>query len=138
MPDLNQLTVIVAFLVTLSIASERLVAIVKGIFTSLNEATSDPQKEGWRCSALQLLAVTAGILTAILARDYFPPGLSKPTSLWSYVGLGLLASGGSAFWNSILEYLLAIKDIKKYRARAALRADEAEGIQPPVLEANAP
>jgi len=26
--------------------------------------------------------------------------------------LGLLASGGSGFWNSILSYLLKVKDIK--------------------------
>ena len=36
MPNVNQLAVIVGFPVTLSVASERLVAIVKGLFKGLN------------------------------------------------------------------------------------------------------
>jgi hypothetical protein len=34
-------------------------------------------------------------------------------SILPVIGLGLLASAGSPFWNSILEYLLKIRDLKK-------------------------
>lgn len=138
MPDLTQLTVIVGFLVTLSVASERLVAIFKGLFKSLNEPNSDPRLEGWRQAALQFLAVVAGMITAWLARDYFPQPVFRPNSFWSYLGLGLLASGGSGFWNAILSYLLAVKDLKKLAARAALRAEQEEEAQPLVLQVEAP
>ena len=32
------------------------------------------------------------------------------------LAVGILASGGSGFWNSIQSYLLAIKEIKKQKA----------------------
>ena len=34
------------------------------------------------------------------------------------IGLGLLASGGSGFWNSIQEYLIAVKKIRKQETPA--------------------
>ena len=63
-----------------------------------------------------MLAVASGIVTALLARDYVPAQLSIPSRGWSIIGLGLLASGGSGFWNSILTYLLKVKDAAKYDA----------------------
>jgi len=41
---------------------------------------------------------------------------------WSILGLGLLASGGSGFWNSVLTYVTKVKDIKTVEADAKKKA----------------
>lgn len=119
MPHLDQLNAIISLLVPLSLASERLVEIVKGIVPWLGLQKDDAIEEGRRNSALQLLAVAAGITTALLARDAIGPML--PTN-WNsgrgLLALGLLASGGSGLWNSVLTYVLKLKDIKKLEAEA--------------------
>jgi hypothetical protein len=119
--DATKLTAIVGVILALSIASERLVEIIKGFIPVLEKQDTDPKAEGRRRSYLQILAVFSGVLTAFLARDYIPLEIAKPTESWSILGLGLLASGGSGFWNSVLTYVTKAKDIKKAQADAAGR-----------------
>jgi hypothetical protein len=119
--DATKLAAIVGVILALSIASERLVEIIKGFIPGLNKQEPDPKAEGRRRSYLQILAVFSGVLTAFLARDYMPLEIAKPTESWSILGLGLLASGGSGFWNSVLTYVTKAKDIKKVEAEAAQR-----------------
>ncbi|MBV6504993.1 MAG: hypothetical protein ILNGONEN_00549 [Syntrophorhabdaceae bacterium] len=111
---MEALSTIVALLVTLSVASERLVEIIKGLLPFLSTETSDATKERVRHLMLQVLAIVAGIATALLARpvlqDVVPDGWNTIPGI---LALGLLASGGSGFWNSVLEYILKLKDIKK-------------------------
>jgi hypothetical protein len=113
--DTSTLYALVALLVALSVASERLVEIVKGLFPGLNQEIRDPQKEGWRRAALQALAVLAGIVTALLARPAIG-GVEGWDSVSGTLALGLLASGGSGFWNAMLTYVKNVKDIKKHDA----------------------
>jgi hypothetical protein len=110
---MDKLTAIVGFIVVLSIASERLVEIVKGFIPQLDRQKDNPIGEGIRRSLIQILAVISGIVTAFLAKDYLPPEIAQPSNNFSIFGLGLLASGGSGFWNSILSYLGQVNDIKK-------------------------
>jgi CDP-diglyceride synthetase len=72
--------------------------------------------EGRRRSLVQILAVASGVFTAFLASSYIPPEVAKPADFWSILGLGLLASGGSGLWNSVLTYLTKLKDVKKAQA----------------------
>ena len=121
--DGGKLAAIVSVLVALSVASERLVEIIKGLSTFLNQENSDKKKEGWRRAILQGLAVAAGIITALLAQPAIKsvvPGLSE--HLGGIVALGLLASGGSGFWNAVLTYVLNVKDIKKVEAEKQKRS----------------
>jgi len=108
------LVTVVALLVALSVASERLVEIVKGMIPSLNQENTDPTKEGWRKATLQFLGVGSGILSAILAG---PAVKETVGDAWNtmpvLLALGLLASGGSGFWNAILTYIKLVKDIKE-------------------------
>ena len=116
--DTTQLAAIVGLLIALSVASERLVEIVKGAIPPLNRENKDTRKEGWRRAVLQALAVVAGIVTAFLARPAIPAGVlpAEATGDWPIIALGLLASGGSGFWNSVLGYVGNVKDIKKLTA----------------------
>ena len=114
--DLTKLTALVSLIVALSIASERLVEIIKGFVPYLDQKKDDAKDEGRRRASLQIIAVTAAILTTYLARDYVPTELFNASQGLSIIGLGLLASGGSGFWNSILSYLLKVKDIATYEA----------------------
>lgn len=111
--DLTKLIVIVSLILSLSIASERLVEIIKGFFPSLDKARDDLAEEGRRRSYLQLLAVFSGIVTSYLARDFLPVEVAKVPEGLAVIGLGLLASGGSGLWNSVLSYLAQVKEIKK-------------------------
>lgn len=123
---MEKITVIVGLLLALSIASERLVEIIKGLSSWLDTQKPDNSKqERIRRAILQALAVGSGILTAFLAKDYIPKEIGDITSDWAILGLGLLASGGSGLWNSVLGYLSNVKDIKKIelketRKRAAV------------------
>lgn len=112
---LDVLYALVTLLVALSLASERLVEIVKGMSSFLNTENPDAGKERLRRLSLHLLAVAAGILTALLAGAAFPNAAQSQNidRFWGTLVLGLLASGGSSFWNSILTYLLKVKDIKE-------------------------
>jgi hypothetical protein len=111
-----KLTAIVSLILALSIASERLVEIIKGWIPVLDQPRTDPKEESRRGSCLQILAVFSGILTAYLARDYVPAEIAGSVQGGAWVGLGLLASGGSGFWNSVLTYVTKVKDIKTVQA----------------------
>jgi hypothetical protein len=119
---MDKLTAIVGVVLAMSVASERLVEITKGFVPALDKQSPDPKIEGRRRSCLQLLAVASGVLTAFLGREYVPTEVAEPAGHWSIVGLGLLASGGSGLWNSILTYLTKVKDLKKVEAEVARKA----------------
>jgi len=111
----------VAFLAAISVASERLVEIIKGLIPPLSKRQKDPGKESWRAVVIHIIAVLSGILMAFMAKPV-TKGI-VPTTLTNFPGLlvvGLLASGGSGFWNAILSYLLQVKNIKKSEALRGL------------------
>jgi hypothetical protein len=120
---------VVGVVAMLSVAAERLVEIIKGLVPWLNTARTAPDEEGQRRSALHILSVVCGVLTAWLAKDVMQPTLGGAVgaevirSVWFYLGLGVLASGGSSMWNSILTYLLSVKDLKRTEARNAAAID---------------
>jgi hypothetical protein len=115
----TKLTAIVTLILALSVASERLVEIIKGAFPKLDQRKTDEAQETRRRTFLQILAVGSGVLTAWLASVYLPAEIVTPTEPLKILGLGLLASGGSGFWNSILDYFTGLKDIKNAEAKKA-------------------
>ncbi len=76
--DTTKLTTVISLLIALSIASERLVDIIKGLIPWLNQPRLRPAEEGWRKAALQVLAVIAGVTTAWLASAAIPKGVGIP------------------------------------------------------------
>jgi len=105
---MEKLTIIVSPLIAVSIASERLVEIIKGFSPFLNKENVNEDHEDRRKSSLQILAVVSGIITSIIANSLMTDvidGLFKDIPLTlTILAIGLLASGGSGFWNSILTY----------------------------------
>lgn len=122
---------LVSLILALSIASERLVEIVKNLITPLNRKYDDPRKEGYRQAAVQLLAVASGLFTTYLAQKALPSQIAGLTDSTRIVALGLLASGGSSFWNSILTYLVSVKNIQGAKA-AAMKSINANNLIPTV------
>jgi hypothetical protein len=84
----------------------------------LSKRQEDPRKEGWRAAVLHIIAALSGILMAVLAKPV-TEGIvpSRLTIFPGILAVGLLASGGSGFWNAILSYFLQVKNIKKYEAQ---------------------
>lgn len=142
--EVSKLIGIITILITLSVATERLVEIVKGFMPGLNKENLEPGDEAKRKAKVSILAIICGIVTAFLAspilagifKNLFPDGSSckldtlfnlgtsgvcgfdlSPNGFFLVIALGLLASGGSSLWNSILEYLLKVKDLKESQAR---------------------
>lgn len=112
--ELSALSTVIAVLIVLSVASERLVEIIKGFIPALDKENDDPQKESRRKAYLHILAVVAGIATAFLAREALEASVPDAWNTTTGVlALGLLASGGSGFWNSILGYVNEVKKLKK-------------------------
>ncbi|MBL8699294.1 MAG: hypothetical protein JNK67_13030 [Alphaproteobacteria bacterium] len=103
----------VSLIAAVSIASERLVEIVKTLVGWLDRKNPNSDMERLRRLALTLLAMIAGIFTSWLASFVVTIGEPGKSYALSILGLGLLASGGSSFWNSVLTYVLKVKDIKK-------------------------
>jgi hypothetical protein len=111
--NLNNISSIVALLAALSVASERLVEIIKGMLPFLSQQSADPNAEGRRQTMLHILAVLSGMLTAWLASGTAAVQSVLPDSRLGWIVIGLLASGGSGFWNSILGYVNKAKEVKK-------------------------
>lgn len=110
--DLNNASSIVGILIALSVASERLVEITKGYMPSLSQARDDPAAEGRRKATVQFIAVAAGIITTFLVAPALPEN-TIPDNWLSKLAIGLIASGGSGFWNSIQGYVAQAKEVKK-------------------------
>ena len=139
--DIEQLSTLVALLAALSVAAERLVDIVKNWFPASlaeeqkdNEGKVDKKKEGLRKVKLQGLAIGASIITVILAWPAIAGSVpGAPSGGWwtsvpgvlTIVAVGILVSGGSGFWNKIVGYVGAVRDVKKEDAEKT----EAEQVQ---------
>lgn len=112
-------TSIIAILGAMSLSVERVVEIFKSLIPSLAQTNPDLQKEYWRRAALQFFAVGVGTVIAIVTQDLIQPLLPKIFRTEGFIGLpgcimlGLLASGGSGFWNQCLTIVEEIKKTKK-------------------------
>ena len=78
---------------------------------------------------VEAAALHAGTLES-RAADYIPAEVANPSKSWAVIGLGVLASGGSGLWNSVLTYVAKVKDIKK--AEADLKMSAAVQAKSPV------
>lgn len=107
----------------LSVATERLVEIVKGFVPALSVAKTDPKEEERRKALIHVLSTVCGVITAFLSFGALPSAIRDHPILQSdhitALALGILASGGSGLWNSLLGYTNQAKELKKQEAKVA-------------------
>jgi hypothetical protein len=128
---IDALNSIVSLLLSISLAAERLVTILKTFVPWLaieqtdDKGAVDLKKDKGRRLVVQLIAfVSCWVTSALLVDGGFNlNGVltigSGPGTIYIHVAVaGLLASGGSAFWASILGLLKALKDLRTYQAAA--------------------
>ena len=111
---LETLTAFVTVLLALSVASERLVELIKGLSGDLTGKKVDASVERKRQLQIHYLSLLTSAIVVWLAQDYIVATLKL--SNWNIAQAAtftILASGGSSMWNSILSYLLSIKNLKQ-------------------------
>jgi len=122
---------IITMIIALSVASERLVEIVKGVWPWLDQERPSRTSEARRKAVVQVLAVVAGIvvtaLTWNLVGAVIAPG---KTPVWSVLAVGLLASGGSGFWHTILGLVTSSRDLRRATVREVEGKTEVIGTIP--------
>ena len=123
--DLSDLS---ALILAVSLATERLVVVLKTIFPRalaierepVGDELPDEADRGRRLTVMAAAYLAALVVSILIAGDSVNfAGLSVPF----YVGLGdaripvpllaLLASGGSALWNNVVGFTGAVKDIRR-------------------------
>ena len=123
---MTEITKLISIVLAISLASERLVTLIKTFFPSLASTTADPGtgvpppvagKEQRR----QLLVMAIAFISAWLTASFCAKGgnfdpfgsidIGPPATLIPVWVFGLLASGGSAFWTSLLGYVKAVKGV---------------------------
>lgn len=118
---LETLTSFVTVLLALSVASERLVELIKGLSSDLTGQKPDPDVERKRQLKVHWISLVASLVVVLLTQNYIVATLKLTPTESQYFPLGfgqiaafsILSSGGSSMWNSILTYLLSLKNLKQ-------------------------
>ncbi len=142
---MDYLTTLITVVLAISLAGERLVSYVKAMLPWLGEEQKTDAKEVdlTRDRPRRLIVMSLAFVASWLAASFL---VEEPWTLHAFVSrvpiassklvipvplLGLLASGGSAFWNNILGFTKAAKDTKQVEKASTTLAfhtqAEAEG-----------
>jgi hypothetical protein len=120
----NNLTAFVTLMGAISVATERVVEILKGMIPPLAKDLQG-NAEGFRRAIMQILAGVVGAVIAYFAQPEIAstmPSLSSDKIGWvGYAIVGLLASGGSGLWNHVLDIVQAMKVSKETAIPEAAR-----------------
>lgn len=121
------LSALAAMLAGISVAVERVVAVIKGAVPPLT--TTWPKHDEVRAGLLKLIAAVAGAVLASqmpqAVRASLPFGLNGDLNWVTYAVIGLVASGGSGAWTQVLDILSALKEKQKAAAQLATTATQA-------------
>ncbi|RXH56691.1 hypothetical protein [Granulicella sibirica] len=126
---MNTLTTFLATMLGISIAVERVIEILKGWLTNfwLFKTNPDSAKEAQRIAFIHVLSGICGALIAACGKLTVLPNV--PADSWlSWMIAGLLASGGSAFWNHALDLVKATKVTSEQGAIAAVNVNEKQNL----------
>lgn len=126
---LDKLAALVSTILALSLAVERVIEILKGwIHIWPFAPEEDGSKELRRCGAIHVLSAVIGGVIAGFGHIAII-GSWNVSSPWdnaaNVILAGLLASGGSAFWNHVLDIVKASKVGKEVQARLAVANNKA-------------
>lgn len=121
---METITVLISYVLGIAVASERVVEMVKGVVPILWQAKDDPKEEAFRRSLLQALSIVVSLIAAFAATAALPnelKGLDWLQRAPGTIALGLIAAGGSGFWNAVLTLVANVKDFKKGEIEAQRR-----------------
>ena len=111
--DLNGMMTYVA---ALSVSTERVTEFIKRlpVFSTFLSTEKTGTQEDVRVLCVHLLAVViGGVICEVFPKALVPAGITFPTEFWDKAAycflFGILASGGSSFWNSALDTLRNVK-----------------------------
>jgi hypothetical protein len=115
---MDKITSLLGFFAALSVATERITEIIKGLPGLSNWFSVDKTgtAEEFRKASVQIIAVLAGMLVSYLVRDPLAKQLNisdaSQVSFWWYLVFGAMASGGSGIWNSALDIVREVNTQK--------------------------
>ena len=105
---MDSMTTLFAFLAALSVATERITEIIKGlpfICTWLSKERRGPA-EDWRKAAIHIIAIVVGAVLAGLTASQAPATVPlKNGGFGIFLLFGAMAAGGSGLWNSALDIM---------------------------------
>lgn len=117
---MDTLSSILALLVTISMATERVTEVIKGLPILSRFLASNDLKGEWeefRKFTIHLIAIATGTIFASLVPGQIAHMLSPSKEIsvgWPvFLLFGALASGGSGIWNSVLD---TVREISKQKA----------------------
>jgi len=126
--NITDISTLVSVILATSVAGERLVTLIKTFAPSLEgppgEVPDGSINQKTRKIVLMVLSFICCTVTAYFVGliNYIPdpkvPATAFKLNFWL---LGLLATGGSAFWTNLLGYISAIKDVHKQAAAETKR-----------------
>jgi len=127
---MDTLSSFLALMVTLSMATERVTEVVKGLPLLSSFLAEDHKGKPWieefRKAMIHIIAIAVGTGFAYAAQGPIVSALKlgpQPHDAWGlWLLLGGLASGGSAIWNSTLDVVRTVKQQKDNVLRQAEKA----------------
>jgi hypothetical protein len=113
---MDNLTAWVGFLAGLSVATERITEIIKGLIAKL-AVELDGEDEERRKALVQIIAVLVGSALSFAVYGQIQATFHLPSDFWPKLGicfvLGTMASGGSGLWNSVLDIVREVNRQKQ-------------------------
>lgn len=111
--DLNGM---ITYVTALSVSTERVTEFIKRVpvFSTFLSTQKTGTQEDVRILCVHVLAiVVGGVICGFFPKTLVPSGITFPTEFWDKAAycflFGILASGGSSFWNSALDTLRNVK-----------------------------
>jgi len=121
--QLSNLSEVSTVLVAISLATERLVVVVKTVFPKLATAPTLPpgadenvHDRGRRLMVIGVAYLCALVTSWFVAGGWFIQYADHSRQL-SVFAVALLASGGSAFWTQVVGFASAAKDARQVEAK---------------------
>jgi hypothetical protein len=105
---MDKITALLAFLTTLSLATERITETVKGLPLLSRwlavEKAPDSTPEELRKASMHILAIGIGTWLACMVKGQIGTVIGmQQVDFWLCLLFGAMASGGSGLWNSLLD-----------------------------------
>lgn len=121
---MDQLVRFAAAMFALSVGVERIIEILKNLGSTWSfgwwKKEASEESPAKRSASIQFAAAAiGGLLAWNIGPEHFlgTTGLTSDAKVLVAVLLGAMSSGGSAFWNSVISIVAAIKDTKEGAAR---------------------